>query len=266
MKVLVTGADGFVGKNLRIAMSERRHVEVLPVTRSTTTAEFAMTVSTADAVIHLAGVNRPQDPAEFLTGNLEFTAYLCESLQAEGRNIPIAYASSAQAGLDTPYASSKRAAEERLIAHARDTGAPLAIYRWPNVFGKWGRPNYNSAVATFCHNIARGMPIRIDDPASPLHLVYIDNVRNGAAPFPGGTSAGDRVRRGQACIRHHSRRAGCPDSCFRRGAKVPGDRKGGQRFCTAWHCMQATSAICHPTPSPTQCQDIWIRVAHSLKC
>ena len=176
MKVLVTGADGFVGKNLRVAISEQPHLEMLPVTRSTTVAEFSLAVSKADAVIHLAGINRPQDPAEFLAGNVGFTAHLCEALRNAGRTVPIAYASSAQAERDTPYASSKRAAEHKLIAHAHDTNAPLAIYRWPNVFGKWGRPNYNSAVATFCHNLARGLPIRIDDQASPLQLVYIDDV------------------------------------------------------------------------------------------
>ena len=147
-----------------------------PVTRTTSDAEFAAAVAVADAVIHLAGVNRPQDPADFTTGNVGFTARLCDALRDAGRAVPVAFASSIQSGREHPYGASKRAAEERLQAHARETGAPVAIYRLPNVFGKWGRPNYNSAVATFCHNIARGLPIRIDDPAAEVRLVYIDDV------------------------------------------------------------------------------------------
>jgi len=176
VKVLITGADGFVGRNLRLALSEQPDREVLAVTRTTTDAEFAAAIAAADAVIHLAGVNRPQDPVDFITGNLGFTAHLCDALRDAGRAVPIAFASSIQSGREHPYGASKLAAEERLQAHARETGAPLAIFRLPNVFGKWGRPNYNSAVATFCHNIARGLPIRIDDPAAEVRLVYIDDV------------------------------------------------------------------------------------------
>jgi len=176
MKILVTGADGFIGRNLRVALSEQPDREVLSVTRATGEAEFSAAIAAADAVIHLAGVNRPQDPADFVTGNVGFTARLCDALRDAGRAVPIAFASSIQSRAGHPYGASKRAAEERLQAHARETGAPVAIYRLPNVFGKWGRPNYNSAVATFCHNIARGLPIRIDDPAAEVRLVYIDDV------------------------------------------------------------------------------------------
>src|SRR5690606_5005102 len=115
--------------------------------------------------IHLAGVNRPQDPAEFAAGNTDFTARLCDALRDAGRVLPVAFTSSIQAERDNPYGNSKRAAEDRLFAHASETGAPVAVYRLPNVFGKWCRPNYNSAVATFCHNLARGLPIQINDPA-----------------------------------------------------------------------------------------------------
>ena len=176
MKILVTGADGFIGKNLRVALFERDQYTVLPVIRATTPAELAQVAARADAVIHLAGVNRPQDVAEFATGNADFTALLCDVLRATGRAIPVAFASSIQAERDNPYGVSKRSAEEHLAAYGADTGAPIAIYRLANVFGKWCRPNYNSAVATFCHNIARGLPVQINDPNAEIRLVYVDDV------------------------------------------------------------------------------------------
>ena len=176
MKVLVTGADGFIGKNLRVALGEREGFEVLAISRASSHAALAEAVASADAVIHLAGVNRPQDPAEFAAGNGDVTAHLCDLLAASGRPIPVAFASSIQAERDNPYGASKRAAEEHLSAYAAATGSSVAIYRFANVFGKWSRPDYNSAVATFCHNIARGLPVRIDDPQAPVRLIYIDDV------------------------------------------------------------------------------------------
>lgn len=176
MRVLVTGADGFIGRNLCLALGEGGRHEVLPVVRATTASELAEQVRRADAVIHLAGVNRPRDPAEFATGNADFTARLCELLVATGRPVPVAFASSIQADRDNPYGASKRAAEQHLQAYARASGAPVACYRLPNVFGKWSRPDYNSVVATFCHHLARGLPIRIDDPTGRLRLVYVDDV------------------------------------------------------------------------------------------
>lgn len=176
MKVLVTGADGFVGKNLCTALCERGDFQVLKVTRSTDEAALAAAIADADAVVHLAGVNRPQDPAEFATGNGDFTTALAARLRQAGRTLPVLFASSTQALRDNPYGLSKRAAEDALAAYASDTGASVAIYRLPNVFGKWCRPNYNSAVATFCHNLARGLPIQVHDPAAPVSLVYVDDV------------------------------------------------------------------------------------------
>lgn len=176
MKVLVTGADGFIGKNLRVALSEHEDYEVLPVTRVTTDVDLSSMVREADAVIHLAGVNRPHDLDEFLAGNADFTARLCDSLLATERSIPVAFASSIQVERDNPYGRSKRLAEEHLAHYGHASGSPIALYRFANVFGKWSRPNYNSAVATFCHNIARGLPIRIDDPSAEVRLVYVDDV------------------------------------------------------------------------------------------
>ena len=176
MRILLTGADGFIGKNLRVALLERPGVEVLPITRDSEPADLERGASQADAVIHLAGVNRPTDPAEFESVNAGYTAALCTALLATGRAIPVAFASSIQAVRDNAYGESKRAAEAHLTAYGAQGGAPVALYRLVNVFGKWSRPNYNSAVATFCHNIARDLPIRIDNPDAPLQLVYIDDV------------------------------------------------------------------------------------------
>ena len=176
MKILVTGADGFIGKNLCVSLAEQAGFEVLPVVRATDPAALESKVAQADAVIHLAGVNRPQDPAEFAAGNADFTARLCQALLATGRPVPVAFASSIQADRDNPYGLSKRAAEDHLRRYAEASGAPVALYRLANVFGKWSRPDYNSAVATFCHNIARGLPIQVNDAAAPLRLVYIDDV------------------------------------------------------------------------------------------
>lgn len=130
----------------------------------------------AEAVVHLAGVNRPQDPAEFESGNAAFTARLCSTLRECGRPVPLVFASSAQAELNNPYGISKLAAEAHVFEYAAALGAPVRVYRLPGVFGKWCRPNYNSVVATFCHNLVHGRPLTIHDPSAPLRLVYIDDV------------------------------------------------------------------------------------------
>lgn len=176
MRVLITGANGFVGKNLIVHLKERQNVEILTFGRSDDLSALGERVAQADFVFHLAGVNRPQDPAEFKEGNTELTVALCKAIEASGRQIPVVYTSSSQASLDNPYGVSKRAAEEALQALAQHYGNPVHLLRLPNVFGKWARPNYNSAVATFCHNIARDLPIQINDPAAVITLVYIDDV------------------------------------------------------------------------------------------
>jgi UDP-2-acetamido-2,6-beta-L-arabino-hexul-4-ose reductase len=176
MKVLVTGTNGFIGKNLVVHLKERRGVEVLGFVRSESAADLAAKVAQADFVFHLAGVNRPKDEEEFAQGNRDLTVALCEAIRASGRAIPVVYTSSTQAERDNPYGTSKRGAEEALRELASQPGQAVWIYRLPNVFGKWCRPNYNSAVATFCHNIVNDLPITVNDPAAALRLVYVDDV------------------------------------------------------------------------------------------
>jgi UDP-2-acetamido-2,6-beta-L-arabino-hexul-4-ose reductase len=176
MRIVVTGADGFVGRNLRVRLRESGHQDVHPITRQSSAAQLREALRGAGFVFHLAGVNRPQDPAEFDSGNAGFTAELCAALAETDCRAPVVFASSTQAVLDNPYGRSKRAAEDALLRHGREHGVPVHVFRLTNVFGKWSRPHYNSAVATFCHQIARGLPITINDPAAPLRLVYVDDV------------------------------------------------------------------------------------------
>lgn len=176
MRIVITGAQGFVGANLRIRLRETGYDDVVSVTRATSQQDLAAALAAADFVFHLAGVNRPQFESEFVSGNLEFTERLCGMLAASGRPTPVVFSSSTQAALDNPYGRSKRAAEDALTEYARHSGAPVYLFRLTNVFGKWARPNYNSAVATFCHNVTHGLPITVNDPAARLRLVYIDDV------------------------------------------------------------------------------------------
>lgn len=176
MKILVTGADGFIAKNLLVRLAELGEFEVVKFSRQTPEQALPALVQGVDAVVHLAGINRPQSPAEFITGNTSLTEQLCAALAATARSIPVIFSSSTQAGRDNPYGKSKGDAEHALWAYAEQTQSAVYIYRLPNVFGKWCKPNYNSAVATFCHNITRGLPITIHDPSVALTLVYIDDV------------------------------------------------------------------------------------------
>lgn len=190
---MVTGVAGFIGKNLTVRLEELGLV-VLPYTRGDPTGRLRDHVATADAVIHLAGENRPVDPSGFQTGNVDLTRLLCNALKAGGRPIPLVFASSAQAGQDNLYGRSKLAAEQLIADCAAATGSRAVVYRLPGVFGKWCKPNYNSVVATFCHNIARDLPIQVRDPAAPIRLIYVDDVVselvNAVQQGPDGYSQG----------------------------------------------------------------------------
>ncbi len=176
MRVLVTGAQGFIGKNLIVHLSEMVGVEVLSFVRGDSIEVLNELVAQADSIVHLAGENRPADIADFTIVNINLTRSLCEAIVATGRNIPLILASSTQAESDTLYGQSKRAAEQIVEGYATETGNHAVIYRLPGVFGKWCKPNYNSVVATFCHNIARDLPIQVNDAEATLLLVYIDDV------------------------------------------------------------------------------------------
>jgi UDP-2-acetamido-2,6-beta-L-arabino-hexul-4-ose reductase len=176
MKVLITGANGFVGKNLISHLRERSDIEILSFGRGDDIAQLSALVSGVDFIFHLAGVNRPQHPEEFRTGNTDLTRALANAIVASGRQIPLLYTSSIQAELDNAYGNSKREAEEALRELSVKHGAAVYLFRLPNVFGKWAKPNYNSVVATFCHNISRDLPVQITDPTAPVSLVYIDDV------------------------------------------------------------------------------------------
>lgn len=176
MKVMITGANGFIGKNLSVSLQRNKSIEIIKVTRETSAAQLTQHVSESDFIFHLAGVNRPKDESEFYEGNSDLTESICNAVRSAGRNIPIVLASSVQAELPNAYGRSKLKAEIHLLNLYMETGNNVYIYRLPNVFGKWCKPNYNSVVATFCHNISHGLPIQINDPDSELTLVHIGAV------------------------------------------------------------------------------------------
>ena len=174
--ILITGAGGFVGKNLVATLRTAGYTDLMLFEKDDTPETLADYCRRAAFVVHLAGINRPTDPSEFYTGNAGLTDTLLADLEAAGNTAPVLVTSSTQAELDNDYGKSKRQAEEAIFAHRRRTGAAVYVFRMPGVFGKWCRPNYNSVVATFCHNVAHGLPIQVRDPAFSLPLVYIDDV------------------------------------------------------------------------------------------
>lgn len=176
MKILVTGAKGFIGKNLIAELKNQNYTDVFDYGRESDTSLLDEYCKEADFVFHLAGVNRPKDQSEFMDVNFGFTSKLLDTLKKYQNTCPVMISSSTQAELDNPYGLSKKAGENLLFDYSRETGAKVLVYRFPNVFGKWSRPNYNSAVATFCHSINRGLPITINDPNVMMNLVYIDDV------------------------------------------------------------------------------------------
>lgn len=187
MKVLVTGAKGFVGKNLVAQLNNIKDGKarcygdlnidaVYEYDIDSTIEELDAFCKDCDFVFNLAGVNRPQNQEEFMQGNFGFASTLLDTLKKHGNKCPVMNSSSTQAALDNPYGESKRAGEQLMFSYAEETGAKVLVYRFPNLFGKWCRPNYNSAVATFCNNIANDLPIQVNDPKVVLNLVYIDDL------------------------------------------------------------------------------------------
>ena len=178
MNLLITGSRGFIGRNLIERLGRIEDINILPFDRNDSMETLEKRVLNADFIFHIAGVNRPEKPEEFYEGNRDLTKKMTEILLAHGKSTPILFSSSIQAERDNDYGKSKREAEEVLKTYAEQSGAAVYIYRLPNVFGKWSRPNYNTVIATWCYNITRNLPIRIDDETVELHLVYIDDVVN----------------------------------------------------------------------------------------
>jgi UDP-2-acetamido-2,6-beta-L-arabino-hexul-4-ose reductase len=174
--VLVTGTAGFIGKNLVTALQRRDNVEIATFTRKDNQSVLESHLLQAHIIYHLAGVNRPETEDEFATGNVGLTSDIVHFLRQHNKTPTIVISSSTQAELENPYGRSKKAAEDVLFEYNRETGGQIAIYRLPGVFGKWSRPNYNTVVATFCYNIARGLDITISDTEHEIELVYIDDI------------------------------------------------------------------------------------------
>jgi UDP-2-acetamido-2,6-beta-L-arabino-hexul-4-ose reductase len=181
-RILVTGANGFIGKNLVVRLNELTNITVITFLRGDDMARLPQLLAQTDAVVHLAGENRPADEAAFSQVNSGLTSALCGAIQHEcatiGRHVPLLLASSTHAEHDNSYGRSKLAAEQAVLELAEATGNPCVVFRLPGVFGKWCKPNYNSVVATFCHNLARDLPIQINDPEASVKLVYVDDVVN----------------------------------------------------------------------------------------
>jgi UDP-2-acetamido-2,6-beta-L-arabino-hexul-4-ose reductase len=206
MNILITGAKGFIGKNLIAQLNNIKEGKAKEERIPADLIIFAYDVDSnlesldeycqkADFVFHLAGVNRPKEQSEFMEGNFGFTSVLLDTLKKYGNTCPVMLASSIQAELDNPYGVSKKSSEELLFRYAEETEAKVYVYRFPNVFGKWCRPNYNSAVATFCYNIARYMPIQVNDPNVMMTLIYIDDVVDELI----SALAGNPMREGKYC-------------------------------------------------------------------
>ncbi|WP_414838622.1 capsular polysaccharide biosynthesis protein CapF [Carnobacterium sp. TMP28] len=176
MQILVTGSNGFVGKNLIAELNNQGYKDILEFDRNTDENSLEEFTKKCDFVFHLAGVNRPKNEKEFMQGNYGFTSDLLQMLKKNNNKAPILITSSIQANKDNPYGISKRAGENLLVDYEKETGAKVFVYRLANLFGKWSQPNYNTVVATFCHNIARDIDIHVNDPEAKLTLCYIDDV------------------------------------------------------------------------------------------
>ncbi len=176
MKILVTGAKGFIGKNLIAELRNRKYEEIYEFDRDTDISLLDFYCSNCDFIFHLAGVQRPKEEKEFMEGNFGFTSILLDLLKKHRNTCPIVVSSSIQASLDNPYGKSKKAGEDLMFTYAEETGAKVMIYRFPNVYGKWNKPNYNSAITTFCYNISRNLEIKVNCRDTVMHVVYIDDL------------------------------------------------------------------------------------------
>lgn len=176
MKILVTGAKGFIGKNLIAELRNRKYEEIYEFDRDTDISLLDFYCSNCDFIFHLAGVQRPKEEKEFMEGNFGFTSILLDLLKKYRNTCPIVVSSSIQASLDNPYGKSKKAGEDLMFTYAEETGAKVMIYRFPNVYGKWNKPNYNSAITTFCYNISRNLEIKVNYRDTVMHVVYIDDL------------------------------------------------------------------------------------------
>jgi len=176
MKILITGLKGFVGKNLIAELKNRGYTDIFEFDKDTDKALLDRYTKECEFVFHLAGVNRPKDEKEFMEGNFGFTSDLLDLLKKHNNKAPVLITSSIQAKLDNPYGKSKKAGEDLLFNYSKETGANVYVYRLPNLFGKWSRPNYNTVVATYCYNIARNIEIQINNPDADLNFCYIDDV------------------------------------------------------------------------------------------
>ena len=195
--VLATGSQGFLGKNVTVSLKRRAGINVIEHDLDSLPGNLERGLASAEVIFHLAGVNRPERVEEFMEGNFAFTRQICVALRQLDRAPLLMLSSSTQAALDNPYGLSKRQAEEVVFDFGRETGAPVFVFRLPGVFGKWCRPNYNSVVATFCHNIARDLPIAISDPAIEIELVHIDDV---VRAFVGVMDGRPPVTDGKYCL------------------------------------------------------------------
>lgn len=221
MNILVTGAQGFIGKNLCVSLQnikegkDKTHPElniedIYQYDVQTNSALLSEYCVKADFVFNLAGVNRPIEQSEFMAGNFDFASLLLDTLKQQENRCPVMLSSSIQAAFDNPYGQSKKAGEELFLRYAEETGAKVLVYRFPNVFGKWCSPNYNSAVATFCHNIANGLPITVNDPSVMMTLVYVDDVVRELI----GALTGGENREGEFCavsVTHQVKLGGIAD-------------------------------------------------------
>lgn len=195
MKILITGSNGFIGKNLKTELNNRGYSELFYFDRNSDESLLEEYTKDCDFVFHLAGVNRPDREEEFFEGNNGFTERLLNTLKQHNNTCPVMLSSSIQAALDNPYGRSKKLGEDLLFTYSQNTGSKVLVYRFPNVFGKWSKPNYNSVIATFCYNIAHSLPIQVNDPKVELNLVYIDDVVDELI----NALEGKENRKGQFC-------------------------------------------------------------------